>query len=180
MFYENPRASRAVEIYDLVTNPLDQEAYIQKLDFVAPANLAIRKADFDRVGPFCTDLKSYGDVEWCKRAMAAGLRLVYAEEAVVRHPARCSLPELIRRVRRLEGGNYDIRLRSGAKRLRLFIEGLRQLVPGRYHFVTIATLWGMGTGPAIKTKLLALVLLVQYCQALEKLRLSLGGVSRRG
>jgi cellulose synthase/poly-beta-1,6-N-acetylglucosamine synthase-like glycosyltransferase len=179
MFYENPLAPRSVEIYDMAMKSLDQQTYIQKLGFVAPANLAIRKADFDRVGPFCADLKSSGDVEWCKRAMAAGLRLVYAEEAVVHHPARRTLPELIRRERRLEGGRCDTRLRSGAKRLTLFKEGLRQFDPRRQTF-KIATFWRMGTGPAIKTRLLALVLLVQYCHALEKLRLSLGGVSRRG
>jgi hypothetical protein len=51
MFYENPWAPQPVEIYDIAMKPLDQEVYIQKLGFVAPANLAIRKADFDRVDP---------------------------------------------------------------------------------------------------------------------------------
>jgi GT2 family glycosyltransferase len=178
--YEHPEAPRAVEIYDKVVMPLDQKSYVQRWNFAATANLAIRKADFDRVGPFDADLKSYGDREWCARALMAGLRLVYAEEAVVGHRARRTLTDLIRREVRLEGGSRDFRLRDGERRLTFIKEGLRLLIPDRGMLAKGLMLWRMGTEPVTKIKLLMLVPFVRYCQALEKLRLSLGGVSQRG
>jgi glycosyltransferase involved in cell wall biosynthesis len=178
--YEDPKAPTAVEIYDKAVMPLDQKSYIQKWGFAATANLAIRRTDFDRVGPFCADLKSYGDREWCGRAIAAGLQLVYAGEAVVQHRARRTLADLIRREVRLEGGSRDFRLRDGERRLTFIKEGLRLLIPDRGMLAKGLMLWRMGTEPVIKIKLLMLVPFVRYCQALEKLRLSLGGVSQRG
>jgi glycosyltransferase involved in cell wall biosynthesis len=178
--YENPAAPRAIEIYDKAISPLNQKSYVERWNFVATANLAIRRSDFDRVGPFCAELKSYGDREWCNRAIAAGLRLVYADEVVVGHRARRTLTDLIRREVRLEGGSRDFRLRDGERRLTFIKEGLRLLIPDRGMLAKGLMLWRMGTEPVTKIKLLMLVPFVRYCQALEKLRLSLGGVSQRG
>jgi glycosyltransferase involved in cell wall biosynthesis len=178
--YEDPEAPRAVEIFDKITTPLDQKSYVERWNFAATANLAIRKADFDRVGPFCADLKSYGDREWCHRAIAAGLRLVYADEAVVNHRARRTVSGLIRREVRLTGGSCDTRMRAGVKRRTFFREGLRLLLPDRGIIENGWRFWRMGTEPVTKIKLLTLVFFMRYCHALEKLRLSLGGVSQRG
>jgi glycosyltransferase involved in cell wall biosynthesis len=178
--YEDPEAPKAVEIYDRVTTPLDQKSYVERWNFAATANLAVRKADFDRVGPFCADLKSYGDREWCGRAVAAGLQLVYAGEVVVRHQARRTVSGLIRREVRLTGGACDTRMRAGVKRRTFFREGLRLLLPDRGILENGWRFWRMGTEPVTKIKLLTLVFFMRYCHALEKLRLSLGGVSQRG
>lgn len=66
------------------------------------ANLFVRRAVFERVGPFDGRLVSAGagDFEFCRRAVADGFRLQYAHDAVVRHPARGSFSALRIKARR--------------------------------------------------------------------------------
>jgi len=70
----------------------DNASYVLKKGFTVTANLFVRKADFERVGGFKTGVSE--DLEWSHRAVAAGLSLGYAEQAVVAHPARRDWREL--------------------------------------------------------------------------------------
>lgn len=58
--------------------------------WAATANVLVRGDAFRRAGPFDERLVSGGDAEWSSRAVARGLRLVLAEDAVVSHPPRRS------------------------------------------------------------------------------------------
>jgi GT2 family glycosyltransferase len=60
------------------------------------------------VGPFNEMLKSGGDKEWGGRAYQSGVPLIYAERALIRHPARRSLQELFKKRARLVGGHLGI------------------------------------------------------------------------
>lgn len=68
------------------------------------ANLFVKRAVFNSVGPFNATLQSGGDFELCRRAKLAGFKIIYAEDAVVWHPARNSLAALFRKNRRVAGG----------------------------------------------------------------------------
>lgn len=68
------------------------------------ANLFVRRSVFDQIGPFDASLQSMGDFDFTGRATAAGLKLVYAADAVVAHPARATLGALLRKNRRVAGG----------------------------------------------------------------------------
>lgn len=68
------------------------------------ANLFVKRVVFDTVGPFNAALQSGGDFEFCRRAKQGGFKIIYAEDAVVRHPARDSLAALFRKNRRVAGG----------------------------------------------------------------------------
>jgi hypothetical protein len=48
------------------------------------------------------------DLEWCRRAVAAGNRLIYAEGAAVGHPARRDWPELIGKWRRINRETFAL------------------------------------------------------------------------
>lgn len=48
-----------------------------------PGTLLIRRAAFERVGPFLTDYQIASDVDWFKRAIDAGLRYEVVPEALI-------------------------------------------------------------------------------------------------
>lgn len=69
--------------------------YIEKENFSGTGNLFVPRPVFDRVGEFRAGVSE--DIDWCRRANALGLRLGYAERAVVYHPARREWRELTRK-----------------------------------------------------------------------------------
>jgi glycosyltransferase involved in cell wall biosynthesis len=95
----------SVELYDRVHHLL-QEQYASE-GWAATANLVVRRAAFEAVGPFNEDRFSGGDREWNRQAIELGSELVYSPEALIRHPARASYAELAKRCRRLMGGLHQ-------------------------------------------------------------------------
>ncbi len=70
----------------------------------ATANLFVRRQVFDAVGIFNDALLSGGDLEWGARATAAGYGIGYCPEAVIRHPARRTVRQLMEKARRVCSG----------------------------------------------------------------------------
>ncbi len=101
----------APEVYDRLFN-LRQERYVAR-SYAATANLAVRRAVFERVGPFDAELKSSGDKEWNGRAAAAGVPIAYVAAMRVRHPARASFAELARKRARVAEGKAALRKKRG-------------------------------------------------------------------
>lgn len=97
----------AAELYECVAS-FRQREYVERWRFGATANLFTRREVFARVGPFDERLPSLGDRDWGRRVWEAGFALRYADEATVRHPARRSLGELLRRAMRMTGGYYGL------------------------------------------------------------------------
>lgn len=75
------------------------------------ANLGVRREAFPGFDP------AFGhageDADLCRRAIAAGARLVFAPDAVVAHPAERSRRGLVRRAFRHGHGNVQMRRRHG-------------------------------------------------------------------
>jgi glycosyltransferase involved in cell wall biosynthesis len=67
--------------------------FIEQHGYCGTGNLVVRRADYEKVGPFA-GIEFAEDVEWGQRARAAGLTFRYIPEMVVFHPARRSLQEL--------------------------------------------------------------------------------------
>lgn len=82
----------------------DNKAYVQSKGFTVTANLFCRRADFDRVGGFQSDISE--DKEWCHRATAMGLKLGYEGDALVCHPPRRTWPELRAKFARIDRETY--------------------------------------------------------------------------
>ena len=68
------------------------------------ANMITWKKNFYTVGLFDSSLTSGGDNEWARRAEAVGIKVIYAKEALVYHPARDSIQDLIKKKRRVAAG----------------------------------------------------------------------------
>jgi glycosyltransferase involved in cell wall biosynthesis len=154
---------------------LRQHRYVEE-GFAATANLFVRRNVFDLVGNFDERLQSGGDHEFGWRCSQAGVSIEYAENAVVHHPARASLGQLLRKAERVGFGAGQVARRrrmpirelaqSAFDRLALVRsrgagertargDGLRRsfLVTAVYMLVTVATALGclrglLGSGAA--------------------------------
>ena len=85
-----------IELIDLA-RCLDQELCVTQAGYAATANVFVRRAVVDAVGPFNGALISGGDVEFSLRATAAGYRLAYSDRAAVFHPLRTRPSQLVRK-----------------------------------------------------------------------------------
>ena len=120
MFLKNPDKPTAVELYESIF-AFWQKHYIEKRKFGATANVFTFRKVIEKAGLFNENLKSSGDLEWGHRVFSNGYKQIYADDVCVLHPARHSLHQLYRKIRRLTGGNPDL---TSAKRLYWFIQDI--------------------------------------------------------
>lgn len=83
-------------------------AYLQRGHYAPTCCLCVRKEALERLGPFDSRLESGGDMEFGKRAHAAGLEQVFAPEIVLEHPARTSYRSLAAKQRRIGRGHAQL------------------------------------------------------------------------
>lgn len=100
-FYFSKRES-AAEMYDSITN-MQVEHNIKDRNVAKTANLFVKSFLFDEIGMFPGTVVSGGDVQWTSMATRAGCKLVYAPEAIVKHPTR-TLKELLKKQYRVGKG----------------------------------------------------------------------------
>lgn len=117
----------------------------------ATANAFMRCKLFETVGRFNADLLTGGDHEWSVRAEQAGFRLVFCPAAAVGHPARNSLLQLLRKVRRFAGGSIAQKRKRGDKfilpsfdyLIPPFRRGLVLLRSGDLTFGEVVRVWAL-------------------------------------
>jgi glycosyltransferase involved in cell wall biosynthesis len=112
---------------------LDQERGLREAGFAVTANLVVRRAVLDRVGPFLERPISDGDRELCLRAQEAGFVLAYSRRAEVWHPPRTRMRELSRRAFRDGYGLAQMKREGGrhAERVPLVWRRLGAYAPRR-------------------------------------------------
>lgn len=94
----------AAECYEKAFG-FDQKSNVKKGVSVT-ANLIARRECFLTVGYFNSALMSGGDIDWTKKATDSGLSLVYGEDCVVRHRARSSIKQILKKAKRVAGGLF--------------------------------------------------------------------------
>ena len=82
----------AIEAYESVF-AYRFKLYIEQHGFSGTGNLVVRRSDFLKIGPF-RGIDVAEDIDWGRRARAAGYTFIYVPEMIVFHPARSSLQEL--------------------------------------------------------------------------------------
>jgi GT2 family glycosyltransferase len=110
-----------------------QQRYVEREHYAATANMMAWRSTFDGAGLFYGETLSGGDNEWGKRAHAHGYRMVYAESAVVRHPLRGSVPELLEKRRRVTLGQCALAREKPEFRYRYFVKLAKFLPSIRYR-----------------------------------------------
>lgn len=114
VFAGTPGRPSPAEAFDLVYG-FRQELTIARHDFAATANLAVRRAAFTAVGGFA-GLAVSEDMDWGRRARAAGFATRFVAEAVVAHPARGSIDDLRRQWDRHVGHYWGMQPKTRAGR----------------------------------------------------------------
>ncbi|MBI1198459.1 MAG: glycosyltransferase [Phenylobacterium sp.] len=138
----DPSSPSPVEAFELVF-AFHNKAYVRSKGFTVTANLICRRDMFEKTGGFRSQVSE--DVEWCRRATAAGFRLGYAAGAIVTHPARRSWPELERKLVRLTSETYALMLEQPFGKLRWLLYALA-LPPSAIVHTPLALL-----SPALRT-----------------------------
>ena len=149
--------------------------------FGATANLFVRRAVLDEVGPFDWTLLSGGDMDWGRRAAALGYHTRYVPDVHVTHQARAFVGEILRRELRLAGG-----VQLNRQRIRLVGRG-RMLLEIVDVELRREALWALrqlrspaNEAPVIeRAAVAAVVALVQVLRAAERIRVLGGGAPRR-
>jgi glycosyltransferase involved in cell wall biosynthesis len=88
----DPKSISAIEAYESVF-AYRFKMYIERQGFSGTGNLAVCREDFFRVGPF-RGIDVAEDIDWGRRAKAAGCSIRYVAEMIVYHPARCTIRDL--------------------------------------------------------------------------------------
>jgi glycosyltransferase involved in cell wall biosynthesis len=105
----------------------DQQRTVRRAGFAVTANLLISQAFFQQLGGFHRKTRSGGDRDLCHRAVAQAGALVFAPDALVRHPAR-GWDELIHKQRRIVGGRLFLADDNPLARLLVLFLSLRPIV----------------------------------------------------
>ncbi|NEU76750.1 glycosyltransferase [Hassallia byssoidea VB512170] len=178
LFFKNPDQPTAVELYESIAMDFPQERSLKKDHYGVTANLFTFKHVIDSVGRFDDTLKSGGDLEWGQRVFAAGYKQVYADDACVAHPSRHSYSQLYKRVARIVGGRYDRMMSRNPSSMEVAIDLVETFKPpfrSLYGIWTNEKLYGVQQ----KFQFNLVMLFIRYVTILEKLRLYLGGQSKR-
>ena len=129
-FFYNEKSS--AELYDSITN-MQNKYEIKENNVAKTANLFVGSDVFKEIGLFSETMISGGDVAWTYKATSNGYTLVYAENAVVKHPAR-NLLSLVKKHYRVGKGHFDIWL-TGGKQKKDLVKGIVSLFPPRLKTV---------------------------------------------
>lgn len=143
------------------------ERHVAQFGTGAAPNLVVRRAAFDRAGPFDASLVSGGDGEWCRRLGAAGGRLVFGPDVIVEYPARTSLSVLVDKARQAARSRHDKLAEEGRARDYLRGSVVRDALPPVKSALDIVRT----VGPMKAAPLVGIELLLNYARLFERLRL---------
>jgi len=124
--YQSDRPN-AVEYLDSARK-LDQRHYVEDLGFAATANFFARRDLFAQHGTFRADVISGGDFEFGRRVTSQGENMVYIDDAIVTHPARATVRELLKKSKRVAVGQKQLGRLGLAEQVG---PSWKQLVPAR-------------------------------------------------
>ena len=111
VFDETPPPRSGAEAFEAVF-AFDNRRYVEREGFSVTANLLTTRAVFEAVGGFRAGVSE--DLDWCRRAVAAGHPIAYEPALAVGHPARQDWPALARKWRRLTDEAWGVHLSGRA------------------------------------------------------------------
>jgi glycosyltransferase involved in cell wall biosynthesis len=154
-----------------------QTEYISEHRFAATANLFVTRSLISSHGQFDARFLSGGDREFGQRLASDGIEIVMAEDAIIVHPARNRLIDLLQKGLRGVGGektSLSVRKLSRWAIFKIQIDNYlhrQRLISTRANAVGIA--------PYQLIKLRALLTLIYIVRLLEAIRLVFGGKPHR-
>ncbi len=143
--------------------------YIERQGYSGTGNLAMLRSDFETVGPFA-GIDVAEDMDWGRRARAAGRRFRYVPQMVVFHPARASLRDLYAKWDRQIAHYRNMAEGKPAWRLRWLAQALAVLASPLPAAVTVLTSDRI-QGTVTRSKAIAVLCAVRFHRALTMLAL---------
>jgi glycosyltransferase involved in cell wall biosynthesis len=175
LYYKSDRLTNA-ELYETVY-AFNQDIYVEQDGTGVTANMFTFKYVFDEVGMFREDLLSGGDYEWAVRARNANHKIQYSDKVIVSHPARHHLAELVKKAKRVGGGQANFSKVTGS----FFQSAVKFLYDLRPPIKSIPLILSKGKQMHVTQKLL--VFYIRYylsvVTAREKFMVSLGKTAQR-
>lgn len=126
-FDETPPPRSGPEAFETVF-AFNQRDYVERKGFSVTANLVTSRALFERVGDFVDGVSE--DVDWCRRAVAAGARMTFDPALSVSHPTRQDWPALRKKWLRTTREGHGI---DGGRRAAWFLKAALMPVSAFYH-----------------------------------------------
>ena len=143
VFCVDERHPTAVEMFDK-TFGFEQRRYILHKNFSAGANIMVTREIFQKVGPFRNGTLPE-DMEWGRRAHSMGMRLDFAPEVLVRHPARRTWEELRSKAKRTVWHSRNYMAEQPWFRLRWLIYACGVFLPPMFMTWQLLTVSGLGS-----------------------------------
>jgi GT2 family glycosyltransferase len=131
----DPASPSGAEAFEQVF-AFDNARYVRELGFSVTANLFARREVLEAIGDFRDGVPE--DLDWCRRAKAAGFRLAYAPGAVVSHPARHDFTALSGKWRRLTDEAFADWCDRGGSRLGWIARAVAVLASALLHAPSLA------------------------------------------
>jgi glycosyltransferase involved in cell wall biosynthesis len=171
LFARDPQQPTLAEQYELIT-AFNQQWNVTREHFGVTANLFTYVTVITAVGSFDPLLQSGGDIEWGQRVYRAGYEQLYADEVVVRHPARRTVAELVKKVVRTTSGGYDLTVRYGLKRQGFLYLAKWLLIPPYKKLMQIMRYPGLTA--VTRVRLIFLRMMLHYVHLWTVLRRRIG------
>jgi glycosyltransferase involved in cell wall biosynthesis len=133
--YDVPGRPTAVEAFEKVF-AFNFKRYIEELGFAGSGNMFVPRQTFDRVGGFRGLVSE--DVDWGRRAVAAGYRWRYAADVVVSHPARRDWAELVQKSRKVSREAFAYAIEKPNGRMLWFLRSFAILASPFAHWIVVA------------------------------------------
>ncbi|AYL95260.1 glycosyltransferase [Mucilaginibacter celer] len=176
LYYHSKKLTGA-ELYEKVY-AFNQDLYVNQDGTSVTGNMFSYRLAFDTVGLFKEDLMSGGDYEWSVRARDAGFKIKYADDVVVNHPARHTMAELIKKAKRVGGGQAGLDTPPPGDKLKPMLRLVYDLRPPVRSIKLIAT-----KGKGMHIMQMVFVFYIRYylsvITAREKFMVSIGRSARR-
>ncbi|MBE9585878.1 glycosyltransferase family 2 protein [Mucilaginibacter sp. JRF] len=176
LYYKSEKLTHA-ELYETVY-AFNQDLYVEQDGTGVTANMFTYRKVFDQVGPFKDDLLSGGDYEWSVRARDAGFKIQYSDMVVVSHPARHAISELVKKAKRVGGGQAGFQKQSGSKFVQSVVRFLYDLRPP-VRSIPLIISKGKSLHPVQKLLVFYIRYYLSVITAREKFKVSLGKSASR-
>lgn len=170
-FYFKKGKPNDVELLETLFS-FDQNYYVNTHGMGATANMFSYKKVFDAIGMFRDDMMSGGDLDWGKRAKAAGYRIDYVTNVRVMHPARSTFDELKSKARRVGGGHGLLHASQKQTNFQLTLKFLKNLKPGMREMLFIFRQSKISIKS--KTNIFLMRYQLQVIKAFERFKVSMG------
>jgi len=133
---EDPENWTDLEAYESVF-AYRMDTYIKKQNFTGTGNLAMKRATYEKVGPFA-GINVAEDRDWGRRAHELGVRTLYCPQMRVYHPARKEFSEMQQKWRRHSLHDFEDYRNAGKSRLAWYARAFAVFASGFVHILKIA------------------------------------------